>query len=314
MYRYFLITLLLMAAQARAEGPLCLWINSYHEGYEWEDGIGRGLREGLGDSCRLQVFRMDSKRNTAPAFAEQQARKAYELIEQLKPDVVLLSDDNASRYVAVPYLKGTDTPVVFSGINWDVATYDYPWQNASGMVEVAPVLPLLKEIRQVVERPQRGLYLSSRVFTEMVDSGYYVRAFAREHIQVDTLLVSSMREWVEGYKKGQSYDFIVLGNYAGISDWDAELAAATAYEHAGRISVTNYDWMMPYAMVGKTKIPEEQGEWSAQLAREILDGAVPGDIPVVSNRRWAAYINPRLLERAGITLSRSSTYNAIKVK
>ena len=45
-----------------------------------------------------------------------------------------------------------------------------------------------------------------------------------------------------------------------------------------RISVTNHGWMMPYAMLGMTKIPEEQGVWSAQAA---LAKSLPNDPCVV---------------------------------
>ena len=308
-----LFALLTTTAPMSWAEPICLWVSSYHRGYEWNDGVERGIEEALAGKCRLERFFMDTKRNKEPAFGEAKAAEAVGLIERLDPDVVILSDDNASRYLAVPHLKGGGRPLVFCGINWEPESYGYPWPNATGMVEVAPVLPLLKEIKQAEPFPSRGLYLSSAVVTEQVDAEHYRRLFATAGVEVEVRLVSTMEAWIEGYRDGQEYDFLVLGNYAGIDDWDGERAARAAHRHARRITVTNYDWMMPYAMVGKIKMPEEQGRWAGEVAAELLAGAPIGDIPVVTNRRWNLYVNGSLLRRAGIKLDPSLLRSAIKV-
>jgi hypothetical protein len=72
--------------------------------------------------------------------------------------------------------------------------------------------------------------------------------------------------------------------------------------------------MMPYTMLALTKLPEEQGEWAAQVALAVIDGAPVSSIPIVVNRRWDIYINPRLLERGGFVLPPRLTQQAIKVE
>ena len=311
--RTLALLLALLPGAAAATEPLCLWVSSYHRGYEWNDGIERGIEEAVKGACRLERFFMDTKRNKEEAFGRAKALQALSLIHRLDPEVVILSDDNASRYLALPHLKESGRPLVFCGINWETERYGYPWANATGMVEVAPVLPLLKEIKQAVAFPKRGLYLSSAVVTERYDAKHYQRLFATAGVEVEVRLVESMEAWIEGYREGQAYDFLVLGNYAGINDWDPRRAEIAAHRHARRITVTNYDWMMPYAMVGKIKMPEEQGRWAGEVAAELLDGAAIGDIPVVANRRWNLYVNPALLEHAEIELEPSLLRSAIKV-
>jgi ABC-type uncharacterized transport system substrate-binding protein len=66
------------------------------------------------------------------------------------------------------------------------------------------------------------------------------------------------------------------------------------------LSLTNHEWMMPYAMLGLTKVPEEQGEWAAKPALYILEGGEPGSIPIVPNRKRDFWMNLPLLEAAGI--------------
>jgi ABC-type uncharacterized transport system substrate-binding protein len=71
--------------------------------------------------------------------------------------------------------------------------------------------------------------------------------------------------------------------------------------------------MMPFAMLGLTKVPEEQGEWAAKIALQILQGVAPSSIPIVPNRKWDIWMNPLLVETAGIVLSKPLMQKAKKV-
>ena len=85
-------------------GKKVLFIDSYHEGYAWSDGIGRGINSILdGTGVELKVVRMDTKRNKDAAFKEQAALKAKKVIEEFGPDVVIAADDNASKYLIKPF-------------------------------------------------------------------------------------------------------------------------------------------------------------------------------------------------------------------
>lgn len=56
--------------------------------------------------------------------------------------------------------------------------------------------------------------------------------------------------------------------------------------HTRKLSNTYNEWMMPYSVIGYTKIEEEHGEWAAASALAILGGLKASDIPLVTNRRW----------------------------
>ncbi len=63
-----------------------LWIDSYHQGYEWSNGIEVGLRRILEDSgVEFQVVRMDTKRNTRDGFRAKAALMAKTEIEAFQP-------------------------------------------------------------------------------------------------------------------------------------------------------------------------------------------------------------------------------------
>lgn len=293
----------------------CLYVSSYHQGYEWNDGIEKGLVKVLDGKCILDKFYMDTKRNTSKEFAEKMALAAKRHIDSSKPDVVIAADDNASKYLVMPYFKDAKLPFVFCGINWTVEAYGYPYRNVTGMIEVAPIRPLLKEIHNIVKKASKGLYLSSEVFTEHKDYERYRRYYEEEGVSLKAVFVETLDEWKEQYQLAQSagFDFLVLGNNAGINDWDVKEAARFALKHAKVFSVTNYDWMMPYTMFAMTKLPEEQGEWAARVSLSILDGVPLENIPIVINRRWNIFINPTLVDKAEIHIPRRIAHKALKV-
>lgn len=90
---------------------------------------------------------MDTKRNPAEEFSKAAALKARTTIEEFRPDVVIASDDNASKYLIMPYYKDAELPFVFCGINWDASIYGFPYKNVTGMIEVALVSEIFRHLK-----------------------------------------------------------------------------------------------------------------------------------------------------------------------
>ena len=112
----------------------------------------------------------------------------------------------------------------------------------------------------------------------------------------------NLQAWIAAYRAGQSYDFIIVGSNAGINDWDNTKVFEAIKPVTAKLSVTSHGWMMPVTMLGMTKVPEEQGEWAGHVALEILNGAAPDSIPVIANRKWDLFLNPELIDAAGLDL------------
>lgn len=277
----------------------CLFISSYHVGYAWSDGIESSVYKHLKNRCVLRSVYLDSKRDVDIHNIKQRAIEVKHLVDEWKPDIIIAADDNASKFVIKPYYRDSEIPVVFCGINWSVKEYSYPYSNATGMVEVMPIESLLKFVRQTVPNARRGVFLSANVMTESKDFQRYENIFASKGIKLEAKLVSTFKDWADKYHLSQSQDFIIVNNNAGIRDWNDKQA---------RIIVTNtsiptftvYEWMMPYAMIGVTKDPEEQGEWSAKVASHVLDGMDISNIPIVPNQRWNLWRNEGLTNNNGL--------------
>lgn len=305
-----LATGLVYASEASA--AKCLYVSSYHKGYEWNDGIERGLEKGLQGKCELSRFYMDTNRNTSPEFAQRKAREARQLIEQTRPDVVIACDDPASLYLIMPYFRNAAVPFVFCGVNWTVKDYGYPYSNVTGMIEIAPIKSLVNEIRGLLPSARTGIYLAADVMTQHKEFEENREAYAKGNFELSPVFVKTLAAWQQAFAAAQQADFVVLGTNAGIMDWNSASAHQSVFSSVKKLVVTNYDWMAPYAMLAMTKIAEEQGEWAAQLAQSILSGIKPDTLPIVANRRWQTYVNVELAARAKIQLPPRLVHGAVE--
>jgi len=296
--KYFLPLLIYFVFSGPAyAASKCLYIASYHHGYEWNDGIQHGIEKILAGKCELKIFYLDTKRNAKIEWARWKAKQAVKLIDEYSPDIVLVSDDNASRYVVMPYYKNSKIPFVFCGLNWSMSEYGYPYNNVTGMIEVAPIKPLIKQLKLMRSNIKKGIFISSDAISEHKDYNHYKKDFSKHGIKLDATYVRTFKEWIKQYKKAQRYDFVIIGNNAGINDWYKPEAERIVYKYTRKITVTTYQWMLPYVVLGFTKIPEEQGDWIARVALSILGGISPSKIPVVYNRQWDMWINPVVINK-----------------
>lgn len=281
----------------------CLYVSSYHEAYEWDQRITQVLSTMLSQHCQLSYFYMDTKRNQSTEFAQAKGLEALQLIRSSKPDIVIAADDNASQYLVAPYLRDSDTPVVFCGVNTSAEPYGYPYKNATGMVEITPHQPMLLALRGIVGSARRGIFLAADVVSQRRMYSRLEEKFKHEGIQLNSRFVQSQQDWEAAWLAFDRGDFIFVGNPAGIDPWDTQRAIQFSQQHADVFTFTAWDWLAPLAMVTITKEPEEQGEWAAQVAiRILIDGVSPDSIPVITNRRWRMIANRQLLAKSGMDI------------
>lgn len=284
------------------KGKKVFWVSSYHQGYEANDDIERGIRFILRDSAvQLQTFFMDTKQNDSEEFGRQAGLDAMAQIKEFQPDAVIASDDNAQKYLVVPFLKNTEMPVVFCGVNWDAGVYGYPAPNITGMVEVDLTSEMLKHMRAYARGDRIG-YLSGDVETERKIVDIYNRRFFNGAMK--SYLVSSMAGFKEAFLKAQQeVDMLYIYNYAGIRDWD-RLEAELFLARNTRIPTGSHNgFMSPYVVFVAAKSLREHGEYAARTAIRILQGEKPGDIPLTENRNAELFVNLRMAKAAAIVPS-----------
>ncbi|MBI3607992.1 MAG: hypothetical protein HY207_08505 [Nitrospirae bacterium] len=202
---------LFTACATDALAARCLYVSSYHKGYEWNDGIERGLDGVLAGKCTVDKFYMDTNRNKSEGYAERIALTAKQHIDATQPDIVIACDDPASKYLVMPYYKEAALPIVFCGINWSVEPYGYPYSNVTGMVEISPIKPLVKSIKEVLAKAKRGVYLGPDVISQHKEFELNREVYGKAGIKMSPIFVKTMADWEAGYDRAQQSDLPSLG-------------------------------------------------------------------------------------------------------
>ncbi|TBW53340.1 ABC transporter substrate-binding protein [Marinobacter halodurans] len=287
------------SADAAYTGKKILYVGSYHAGYPWSDGIVKGIESVLKDTgVELKRVEMDTKRNTSEAFKKSAALNVKAEIENFKPDVVIACDDNAAKYLIMPYYKNADLPFIFCGLNWNTSVYGFPYDNVTGMVEVSMMPQVIKQLRKYARGNRIG-FIGDDTLTSRKNIQYHADILNIKYDQI--YLAKSFSEWKTMYMELQSQvDMAIIINNAGISDWDDEKAVEFVRHNTSIPTGTNNTWMMAFSLLGIIKMPEEQGQWSAQAALKILDGTPPSKIPITHNKQGKLYFNMKLGNIFGI--------------
>lgn len=297
------------------EEPVCFYVSSYHVGLQWSDDIEAALRDALDGHCRVESFHMDTKRRRDPTDMAAAGEAAHARMLEVRPDVVITSDDNAARHFIEPWLLGTDMPVVFTGINWTIEEYDLPAPNVTGMIEVAPIEPLLQLGVRISGGGTRALFFASETVSSRKDLHRLRLAGRKLGIPIDAILVDSPASWQANWRNVQErYDFIVIGDRAALDGWDNASMLRFTLDNTRIPTLASTRQAMPWAAVGLTRLPEELGEWAGASAIAILDGMAPSDIPLVTNRRWDAWINEPMVERIGLDVDKGFARTAKRVQ
>ncbi len=290
-------------------GKKILFVNSYHKGFEWSDGITKGLMEGLSNkNIELKIHYMDTKRNNEEKYQKQAALDAKKIIEKWNPDIVITSDDNAFKYLVMPYYKDADIPIVFCGLNWDASVYGAPYRNTAGMVEISLVIPLINHLKTYTKGNRIGMIvddcLSSRKWVENVKKILKI-SFTKEYF------VKTLEEWENTFIKLQDeVDILLLVGNAAINDWKNEEAERFVLNNVQKPTGSTYDWMAPYTLITIETIAEEQGEYAAETALKILDGTLPSDIPLKENKKGRLILNLKIAEKLDVVFLPSLLKNA----
>lgn len=288
-----------------------LYIDSYHQGYPWSDGITEAIQSVLdGQDVTLKIVRLDTKNNPGEAYKKQVALKAKATIEAFRPDVVIASDDNASKYIVVPYYKGARIPFVFCGVNYTAEPYGFPFSNVTGMVELPPAIKLIYSLKHFTRITKVG-YLAADTLTERKDGLFTKRDVREDFVE---RYVSTFSEWKREFVKLQDeVDALIIGNNGGIKGWDDDEARRFAEQNTRIVTGCLLDWIAPVAFLGATRSATEQGTYAAQTALKILNGTPPSSIPIRGNVQANIIINMRIAKKLNKKVPNSFKKIATKI-
>lgn len=288
-----------------------LFVNSYHQGFKWSDDIEKGLLKALSikkskdgsynlsqSSFDVKFFRMNSKIDSSKISIEKAALRAKELIEKWKPDILVASDDNAAKYLLVPYYRNKSLPTIFCGVNGDASIYGFPTTNITGMVEIAPIHETIRILKNYAKGEKIG-YLGSSLYSSIRNIEFYEKkmniTFSKKY------LANTYNEWKLYYSKlQQSVDLLIITTPIGIKDWKEEDARNFIHNSTKIPSGSLSDDTAHYSLISRSKIAEEQGWWAGKTALRIINGTPPNEIPITTNKMSNLYLNTHLANKMGI--------------
>ena len=288
-----------------------VYVDSYHKGYGWSDGIYEGIESVFKDAnVKLKIFHMDTKRNADEGFKKKAALNAKAIIESFKPDVVIASDDNASKYLIQPYYKNAQLPFVFCGVNNSGDAYGYPYKNVTGMIEVTPAPKLIYSLKHF-NRTEKIALLIGDSLTDHKDADNYDKVI---DLPLDSIHVKNFEQWKKEYISIQSaYDILLVGNNGSVKGWNEDDALRLIMAETKIPSGCDLDFMIPYTFLGYTKSAQEQGRWAAQAALKIINGTSASDISVSQNVEGNLIVNLKIAKTAGFKVPRSFLRKAVRV-
>ena len=307
--------------------PYPLWaaeilvISSYHPTNQWDQSYSASLHKHLKGDHHLSHFYLDTKRQPRQVL-KQTASQAMSAYRQLKPDLVVLGDDNAINALARP-IAAEGTPVVFLGMNGD--------PRRSGLVgcpRITGVLerPLLKrnisEMSQLMGGLDKTLVLfdASEVSRTAIEDEFKTPDEQRVgHTRVSSQQIDDYRRWQEVVltSRQRGYGALFIGLYHTLVDEQGKhVNEQQVLEWTSQHSpVPLFSFWEPAvgkgrAIGGLVLNGRAQGEKAAELVNAILAGTAPEALsPRAALRgeyvfsreelaRWQLRVPPKWQEKA----------------
>jgi ABC-type uncharacterized transport system substrate-binding protein len=289
-----------LEAADSVDGKKVLFVSSYHDGLAGADDVVAGVKEGFqGSGVEMTFTYMDTKRNPSESFAKESALRVKAEIEQLRPDIVIASDDAAAKYLIQPYYRNVDLPIVFCGVNWDASVYGFPCRNITGVNEVE-LVPQMLRLLKVYARGNRMGFLAADNLSERKNIEFHQKIFGLSYATGH--FVKTFAEYQAAYLQLQKEaDLIVMLSPSGISGWDEAEAKTFVVKNATIPSGSMVPWAAPYSLLTFSQILKEQGTLASGIALRILRGERPIDIPITENTGGKLYINMPIAMHMGIT-------------
>lgn len=291
----FIITCLLAAAPApevfaAKQKKNVLYVNSYHNGYQWSDEILKGIRNVLAASAYkidLQIEYMDTKKYSYEPINSSLFKLYRDKFSDEDFDIIIVSDNHAYNFITEhrdQLFPGI--PLVFCGIN-DYESADTSSGNMTGIVEnfdllgtldIARILhPEKNKIVVVGDQSITGRSIEQQVYTML---GRY-----KEKLEVEFWFKLSLEETKEKVERLPEDTFLFFSPwYQTVKGkfYTAEEVMEAIYAHSSVPIYTTWEFLLGHGAVGGSLLSGlHHGNMAAEMVLRILKGEDPESIPVV---------------------------------
>jgi two-component system, cell cycle sensor histidine kinase and response regulator CckA len=298
---------------ADKEKKTVLYLNSYHNGYNWSDGLLEGIRTVLNQSSYkvdLQIEYMDTKKynydiiskNLYPLFKEKFKNEVF--------DVVILSDNDALTFV-VQHRQNLfkNIPVVFCGVN-DLKDSEIAAGNITGIVEMYDFIGTLKVAKTLHPNRDHLVFLIDNSTTGTAIRHQAEKLLLENNLglQVEYWTQLSLEEAQKKVSELPDNTFLFIAPYYLTIDgqfYTAEEVTEAIYKHSSVPIYSAWEFMVGYGTVGgKVLSGVEHGKTAGKMALQILNGTKADDIPIIREPEGGVYLfDYNVMNKLGIDQS-----------
>ena len=327
-------------------------VNSYHKEYLSEQEKNAGFCAGMLDfkfldtpeeakeledkdffetgKIVLQKAWLDSKRKSTKSEMQASAIRILDEIKAFHPDLIIVGDDNASKYVGSQYID-SDIPVAFRGIAGSPMKYGFvdsierPGHNITGVLKLGypgetlhyfvQLVPTVKTIAILADDSETSRAKAKQIY-QFQESGQ------SPVIVTDSVLTDSFEEWQAAALKLQDkVDAFFVLNHNTLKD--AAGASVDPFKvmewYLHNIKKPECTWEKQFVQEGALMAVDQsafkQGYEVARLAHMILhEEKKPSDIPCVSPTRGPIIVNRERAQMLNVDLSDKNFIEAYEEK
>ena len=291
-----------------------LYLNSYHRGHLWSDGIEQGLREGLsvsGKQVDLYVEFLDTQRFPEGEHLAELARTLAVKHRRIRYDVIAASDNNAFDF-AIQYRDQLfpGIPLVFCGYNSFRPDVLNGIANVTGINEEIDFQGTIDMALSIHPRTKTLVFVTSDYYSSGQRNQAYAEAVLipayREQydvIQLKNLYMSELEQRLAGLP-ARSLVFVLGGP---MDNRDQEFIPSSEYYRRAAAASTApaysfWDFTLNTGMIGGKIITGiEQGRMVAEMALKILDGVRADALAVVMTTPTSQIFDFHALRRFGVS-------------
>lgn len=307
-----LITLISSNPGMAADDPdgKILIVHSYDRNFAWTADIHDALERMLSRRrIELRTVFMDANIKRDEESLTAAGQKAAQIMRSFRPDVVIVSDDDAQQYFAARFAGDSSAPAfVFCGVNEDPARYGYPASNVTGVVEKLAWSESLKLLRRLYPDMRKIVVLLDSRFSSLAAVGS-MRASTPKDIDAEWIIVDTFEKWRQLVdSSGATHDVLAIMTYHSLTDAEGQLVPDREVmrwtrEHLPLPSMGFFDYTVADgALCGVIQTGFEHGTLAAGMALRILDGKRAGDIPIVSTTQGLTMFNLNMARKLRINI------------
>ena len=308
--------LLLLASPALADETKAaevLVVNSYSRDHPWVRAHNDALRTRLAGRAHLDYCYLDAKL-VPPDQVAALAEEAWKRAVELKPDVVVLTDDAAVKHLGMRLME-RGIPVVFLGINENPRKYLGDMELATGVLERPLFKRSLLFLQDIMGPSLRHCLIlfddseTSRVIMDTIFHGHRLQRLG--HTIAEVRLSNSFERWQQAVlaAKDNDNEALFIGLYHTLVDENgnhvpSEDALAWVSAHSPVPVFAYWDFAVGKgkAVGGLVNSGRPQGVAAADLVIQILDGRAPGTLYPVTPKDGQFLFSRHELERWHISL------------